>query len=141
MRLKILYDNESEEGFISGWGFSCLIETGKRTILFDTGWDGNILLHNMDKLGVIREEIDTIVISHEHWDHLGGLTYLLHPEVDVYEAATVIKTSHLLEREVAILEMGRIRKLLSRRLFLLFTHLYSSRGGIHFNIVSSFYYL
>jgi 7,8-dihydropterin-6-yl-methyl-4-(beta-D-ribofuranosyl)aminobenzene 5'-phosphate synthase len=84
MRVKILYNNESEDGFISGWGFSCLIETGKRNILFDTGWDGNVLQYNMEKLGVAKEEIDAIVVSHDHWDHMGGLTCILHPEVEVY---------------------------------------------------------
>ncbi len=84
MRLKILYDNESENGFVKGWGFSCLVETGKQKIMFDTGWDGNVLLHNMEKLGVTKGDIDTIVISHDHWDHLGGLTHILHPDVTVY---------------------------------------------------------
>ena len=82
--MKILYDNESENGFVKGWGFSYLVETGKRMIMFDTGWDGNVLLHNMEKLGVTKEDIDTIVISHDHWDHLGGLTHVLHPDVTVY---------------------------------------------------------
>lgn len=84
MRLKILYDNESANGFVKGWGFSCLVETGNRKIMFDTGWDGNVLLYNMDTFGVAKEEIDTIVISHDHWDHMGGLTHILHPDVIVY---------------------------------------------------------
>jgi len=83
MRLKILYDNESEDGFVNGWGFSCLVETGNRRIMFDTGWDGNILLYNMERFGVTKEDIDTIVISHDHWDHMGGLTHILHPDVKV----------------------------------------------------------
>ena len=84
MRLKILYENESEVGFVNGWGFSCLVETGNRKIMFDTGWDGNILLYNMERFGVTKEDIDTIVISHDHWDHMGGLTHMLHPDVKVY---------------------------------------------------------
>lgn len=47
MKLKILYDNNSKEKFKKAWGFSCLVETSGEKILFDTGWDGNILLHNM----------------------------------------------------------------------------------------------
>lgn len=84
MRLKIVYDNEAESGFISGWGFSCLIETTDEKILFDTGWDGNLLLHNMKRFGVEREDINSIVISHAHWDHAGGITHVLHPEVSIY---------------------------------------------------------
>ena len=84
MRLKILYDNVSADGFISGWGFSCLVETVKQKIMFDTGWDGNVLLYNMQRSGITKEDIDTIVISHDHWDHMGGLTHILHPDVKVY---------------------------------------------------------
>ncbi|MEW5937275.1 MAG: MBL fold metallo-hydrolase [Candidatus Thermoplasmatota archaeon] len=84
MRLTILYDNEAKEGFRSGWGFSCLVEYNDKKILFDTGWDGDVLLHNMEKSGIAKEEIEAIVLSHHHWDHIGGLPLVLHSNVDVY---------------------------------------------------------
>ncbi|RLG24896.1 MBL fold hydrolase [Methanosarcinales archaeon] len=84
MKLRIVYDNEADEGFLNGWGFSCLIETAREKVLFDAGWDGNILLHNLKRFGVGREEIDVIVISHTHWDHVGGITHILHPQVVVH---------------------------------------------------------
>ncbi len=89
MRLTILYDNtvyRASRGLMARWGFSCLVETGKRRILFDTGGDGQVLLSNMAALDVHPETIDTIVISHEHWDHAGGLPSLLerNPDVRVY---------------------------------------------------------
>ena len=86
MKLTITYDNEAEEGFISGWGFSCLVETDDTTILFDTGWDGAVLLHNLKKLNIHPQKIDTVVLSHQHWDHAGGLSVLLNmnPDVKVY---------------------------------------------------------
>jgi 7,8-dihydropterin-6-yl-methyl-4-(beta-D-ribofuranosyl)aminobenzene 5'-phosphate synthase len=79
MNLKIVYDNETlEEGTRSGWGFSCLIQMeGRRNVLFDTGADGDTLLHNMNVLGVEIERIVAIAISHEHWDHTGGLSAIL----------------------------------------------------------------
>ena len=80
MNLTIVYDNEIYEkdmGLKSDWGFSCLIETKKDTILFDTGANGEILLNNMKLLGINPEDIDKIVISHEHWDHKGGLKALI----------------------------------------------------------------
>ena len=51
MKVTIVYDNEALEGFKSGWGFSCYIESNVK-ILFDTGWDGNVLLHNLKKIDV-----------------------------------------------------------------------------------------
>jgi len=77
MNITILYDNEAKEGFKAGWGFSCLIETPQNKVLFDTGWDGNILMHNMEIAGIKPEEIDKIVLSHSHWDHIGGINHIL----------------------------------------------------------------
>jgi 7,8-dihydropterin-6-yl-methyl-4-(beta-D-ribofuranosyl)aminobenzene 5'-phosphate synthase len=91
MKLRVLYDNEAEQGFKSGWGFSCLIEHDARKILFDTGWDGNALLFNMKKIGVAMEEVHIIALSHDHWDHLGGLASVIHPEVHVYVPSSFSK--------------------------------------------------
>ena len=80
MKLTIVYDNEVYKksiGLKSDWGFSCLIETRNETILFDTGAKGKILLSNMQKLGITPGNINKIVISHEHWDHNGGLKSLI----------------------------------------------------------------
>lgn len=84
MELKIVYDNEASPGFEKGWGFSCLIELGDERILFDTGWDGNVLLSNMKKFGVRPEGIKRVVISHAHWDHLGGLPHIRRRDMQVY---------------------------------------------------------
>ena len=76
MKLTILYDNtifKVKKGFKSDWGFSCLIETGNKNILFDTGANPQILHNNMKILNVNPSSIDKIIISHEHWDHNGGL--------------------------------------------------------------------
>lgn len=79
MKLTIVYDNEiyKDKPGTSDHGFSCLIETDEQTILFDTGTDGNILLDNMKLLDIDPSIIDTVVISHEHYDHNGGLEHLL----------------------------------------------------------------
>lgn len=77
MILKILYDNSVNEPLIPGWGFSCYLEIKDNKIIFDTGWNGDILLHNMELMNVQPDEIDKIVLSHGHWDHIGGLNHLL----------------------------------------------------------------
>ena len=46
--LTILYDNYNHNSELkSDWGFSCLIEGMDKTILFDSGTNGKILLENM----------------------------------------------------------------------------------------------
>ncbi|MGC1123012.1 MAG: MBL fold metallo-hydrolase [Candidatus Methanofastidiosia archaeon] len=74
LTITVVYDNYAfAEGLETEWGFSCLVEAPEKTILFDTGNDGDILLRNMGKLGIDLEEIDVVVISHSHGDHTGGL--------------------------------------------------------------------
>jgi len=72
MKLTIVYDNEAKSGLKADWGFSCLIENGKK-VLFDTGADAGILLYNMERLGINPKTTDIVVLSHSHWDHTGGL--------------------------------------------------------------------
>lgn len=65
-------------GLIGEAGVSYLIRTDSNTILFDVGAnlegsEPSPLEANMQRLGVRLEEIDTIVISHPHMDHVGGL--------------------------------------------------------------------
>jgi 7,8-dihydropterin-6-yl-methyl-4-(beta-D-ribofuranosyl)aminobenzene 5'-phosphate synthase len=76
--LTVVYDNRSADSRLgTAWGFACLIETGATTILFDTGGDGQLLLNNMETLGIDPQTIDVLVLSHIHSDHTGGLDRLL----------------------------------------------------------------
>ena len=76
MKITIVYDNEADEGLKSGWGFSCLIEA-KEKILFDTGDSGESLIYNLRQLNIQPESVAAVVISHNHWDHTGGLKEFL----------------------------------------------------------------
>jgi metal-dependent hydrolase (beta-lactamase superfamily II) len=58
-------------------GVSYLIETDEHRILFDVGQNAlqespSPLEHNMEALGVTVDSIDTVFISHNHFDHVGG---------------------------------------------------------------------
>ena len=90
MKLSILYDNRAaDEGMETGWGFSCLVETGKRTVLFDTGGDGDRLLSNMIKMRKAASHVDSIVLSHCHYDHIGGAEAVLQLNSDIRVLAPV----------------------------------------------------
>lgn len=86
LKLNIVYDNEAKPGFFKGWGFAALIETETESLLFDTGWDGIFLLKNLDKMGLSLINVQKLVLSHQHWDHIGGLPEVLkaNSELTVY---------------------------------------------------------
>ena len=74
MKVTIIYDNTAfRKDLEADWGFSALVETHQKRILFDTGASGKILLSNMQKLGIDPKEIQDVFISHYHLDHTGGL--------------------------------------------------------------------
>jgi 7,8-dihydropterin-6-yl-methyl-4-(beta-D-ribofuranosyl)aminobenzene 5'-phosphate synthase len=84
MKVTIIYDNETwQPGLEAAWGFSCLVEANGRRLLFDTGGRGAILLQNMATLNLDPRSFSEIFISHDHWDHLGGLADLLRLNHDV----------------------------------------------------------
>jgi len=87
MKITIVYDNEAPPQFKSDWGFSCLVEISQTCLLFDTGASGDILLENMKKLKIDPQQIQAVMLSHDHWDHTGGLNGLLSikPNLTIYK--------------------------------------------------------
>jgi len=87
--IQIAYDNRCyKKEFLPGFGFSALIHSQftNNYLLFDTGGDGNILLHNLQQLGVDISDINKVIISHSHLDHAGGLSeiYQRNPNIAIY---------------------------------------------------------
>ena len=75
MQIKIIFDKGTKNDKLqTGWGIAFLVN-GK--ILFDTGEKGKWLISNMSVLGVDINELQAVVISHDHWDHTRGLWELL----------------------------------------------------------------
>jgi 7,8-dihydropterin-6-yl-methyl-4-(beta-D-ribofuranosyl)aminobenzene 5'-phosphate synthase len=61
----------------SEWGLSLLLEpergNDKRTFLLDYGWTPEAINGNMELLKVDASKIDTLILSHGHFDHWGGM--------------------------------------------------------------------
>jgi 7,8-dihydropterin-6-yl-methyl-4-(beta-D-ribofuranosyl)aminobenzene 5'-phosphate synthase len=87
-----LIDNyAADDSLIGESGVSYLVKADDTTILFDLGLNQkgvspSPLRHNMEALGVSRDEIDAVFISHRHVDHTGGFkaqkarTFTLSPD-------------------------------------------------------------
>lgn len=75
MNIKVIFDKDVLMGDLkTGWGVSFLIDN---RILFDTGENGAWLTENMRYLKLDMDKIEAAVISHDHWDHTGGLWEIL----------------------------------------------------------------
>jgi len=75
-KITIIVDNKAAEGLLSEHGFSAWIEVAGRRLLFDTG-QGATLAGNADKLGIDLRTVDTLVLSHGHYDHTGGVPLVI----------------------------------------------------------------
>ena len=74
LTISMVYDNnEYDPKLKTAWGTACLIEIENKKILFDTGGDSLTLLDNMKKMDIDLTQIDIVVLSHIHGDHVGGL--------------------------------------------------------------------
>ena len=50
-----------------------VVNTGSDMILFDTGLNGEAITGVLATAGIAAEDIDTVVLTHMHGDHIGGL--------------------------------------------------------------------
>ncbi len=77
LRITALVENTSiSKEYRNIHGLSLCIETEKHCILFDVGPD-DTFAYNARRMGIDLSLVDTVIISHGHFDHGGGLKKLL----------------------------------------------------------------
>ena len=86
-----VYDafGKDNKGLMQDFGFSCVINYKGKMILFDSGTDARIFEKNLKTLKIDLRKIDIAIISHGHYDHIGGFDYLtsVNPKVKIYAPA------------------------------------------------------
>lgn len=103
MKISILAEGSTRlQRFIRHWGLSILVGDD---ILFDTFGGPNYVADKLKRSGVNIRRIKNIAISHDDWDHIGGLWKLL----DTNRDATVYVCPHF-KKEIKkkITESGAI---------------------------------
>ena len=77
MKITMLVENTSSRDDIGAeHGLSIYIETTSHKLLFDVG-KTDLFLKNAQTLGIDIKDVDTLIISHGHYDHGGGLSAFL----------------------------------------------------------------
>jgi len=101
--ISIAYDSVGREGYQTGWGFSAVVSAGDVRVLFDCGWDGHMLRHNLGRMGLTFADMDKVVVSHVHWDHLSGLPEVLSEPMrsDSLEVFVPASFSENLKKEIS----------------------------------------
>lgn len=72
MIITALVENTTKSELKAKHGLSLYIKTKKHNILFDLGSD-HTLFDNAEKRGIDLTKVDTVIISHGHFDHGGAL--------------------------------------------------------------------
>lgn len=92
----------SDQGLLAEHGLALYIEAAEQRILFDTG-ASTIFLKNAEKQGIDPAKSDTVILSHGHYDHTGGLKHLknktvyCHPDLFLpkYKASTTQEYAYI----------------------------------------------
>ncbi len=73
MKIVTLVENTcGAENCIAEHGLSIYIETEKHRLLLDTG-QTDAVVRNAEALGIDLRAVDTVILSHGHYDHTGGV--------------------------------------------------------------------
>jgi 7,8-dihydropterin-6-yl-methyl-4-(beta-D-ribofuranosyl)aminobenzene 5'-phosphate synthase len=78
LKVTVLVTNLAGDGHEGDgeWGFSALVEVDGHKILYDTGASPDMALRNAKALKIDLSDVEDVVLSHNHWDHVGGLMTL-----------------------------------------------------------------
>jgi 7,8-dihydropterin-6-yl-methyl-4-(beta-D-ribofuranosyl)aminobenzene 5'-phosphate synthase len=75
LKITILSTMLAERG-LGEWGFAALVEADGHRILFDTGMHSDVVLKNAATLKINLSDVPDVILSHSHFDHVGGLVTL-----------------------------------------------------------------
>ena len=91
--INIIENTAGKNDCIPEHGLCFYVETKKHKILVDTGASG-LLVENADQLGIDLSEVDTVVITHGHYDHGGGILSF----ADLNDTATIYINEHAFQK-------------------------------------------
>ncbi len=76
LKITVLSTMLADGDELGEWGFAALVEADGKKILFDTGAKTDVVQQNLRTLKLSVADVPDVVLSHWHWDHLGGFMTL-----------------------------------------------------------------
>ncbi len=139
VKITLLVDdlNGSLEGYTRSYGFSALIELEGQKILFDAGTHVKPLIGNLKRYGCPPQEIDCVILSHNHYDHTDGLPGILNENKKIpvfvhkqWDAKVSFKGFQVPRTNKKVIKNARALSEISENIFI--TNVYHSHdyGGI-----------
>lgn len=108
LRITVLAENTAGgRNLLAEHGLALWVEVDDQRLLFDTG-QGAVLAHNAGHLGVPLQRTDSIVLSHGHYDHSGGLDQVLDaaPQAAVYAHPAALEPKYGRHRDGTSRDIG-----------------------------------
>ncbi|GAB1410778.1 MBL fold metallo-hydrolase [Desulfovibrionales bacterium] len=103
----IVVDNEARHGCQGEHGFAVWVDLGNERLLLDTG-QGPALAPNLNTLGLKPDHVTHLILSHGHYDHSGGLPWILSaaPHIQVWShPGAVVPRYTITDEEVRAIGM------------------------------------
>ena len=104
MKIITLVENTTQNpALIAEHGLSIYIETAKHKLLVDTG-SSDALLQNAHALRIDLTQVDTVILSHGHYDHSGGILPFvdINPHAKIYMQRKALDDYYHGERYIGI---------------------------------------
>jgi 7,8-dihydropterin-6-yl-methyl-4-(beta-D-ribofuranosyl)aminobenzene 5'-phosphate synthase len=74
--ITVVYNHEGSaaaDNLVKSGGFGVFVQLEDQFLMFDAGGEASVILENLHSLGFADTELEALVISHNHWDHVFGL--------------------------------------------------------------------
>ncbi|QSZ26984.1 MBL fold metallo-hydrolase [Aceticella autotrophica] len=108
MEIQVLIENLIyKKGFIAEHGLSLLVKKDDAEVLIDTGQTDNFM-KNSGLMGIDLKKIKKVVLTHGHYDHVGGLKKLIEENrnVHIYANNEILSKKYIERKSGDIEEIG-----------------------------------
>ncbi|NMA41889.1 MAG: MBL fold metallo-hydrolase [Oligosphaeraceae bacterium] len=101
-KITVLSDNLALPDYECEHGFALHLKLADRQILMDAGCDAKLMLRNAERAGLSLEQLDCLVISHGHYDHVGAVASLLElsPELQIFAHPNILKQRYSIRNQI-----------------------------------------